>query len=121
MATPQTTYFGDVLTTGNTVMSGKLSVLGTSYFVSNLGTQNLSSIGQASTPFMSLYSANANVLTMNITSIEGNVGIGTVSGRGATLQVLGNFVGSNAVTATNVYVSLANTTTLNGLSIFSQN
>ena len=121
MATPQTTYFGDVLTTGNTVMSGKLSVLGTSYFVSNLGTQNLSSIGQASTPFMSLYSANANVLTMNITSIEGNVGIGTVSGRGATLQVLGNLVGSNAVTATNVYVSLANATTLNGLSIFSQN
>ena len=58
-----------------------------------------------------------NVGTANIFTIAGNVGVGTSTGGGATIRVLGNVYASNALVGT-IRSPLANTQTLNTSVIF---
>jgi len=70
-----TTYFGDVITTGNTILKQNLTVLGTSYFVSNIvGGQN---IGSPGSPFASLSATGSNTTTINAISISTSSKINT--------------------------------------------
>lgn len=119
---PTNTYFGDVLTTGNTTAQQNVTVQGAyAYFNSNLGskTDQVASIGGA-TPWQSVYLTGANVTTTNVTTIPGQIGIGTSTGIGATLQVQGNVYSTNAITVPNVFATNQNVTTLNTLAIFGQ-
>ncbi len=117
MSANTTTYWGDVLTIGNTTINQSLTVQGAqSIFIGNVGsTQNASG-------FQSFFGSNANVTTMNTLAIfgtTGQIGVGTSTNLGATLQVLGNAFGSNALSAPNVFAStFANILALNTASIF---
>ena len=119
--TPQTTYFGDVVTTGNTLISGTVAFQGTfANFGSNIGCVNqATSIGTSGVPFQSLYGTTANVANVAATTLS-NVGIGTTP-TGNALNVPGNLYASTSVGGTNVFVTLANTATLNVSSIFPKN
>jgi len=67
---------------------------------------------------------NVNVTTLNTVSIFGafgNVGIGTSTNLGASLQILGNLYVSNALVAQNVLTTNANVTTMNCQSIWASN
>ena len=114
MAANTVTYFGDVLTVGNTNVYQNFTSLGaSSIFTGNvIGTGNL-------TGFSAVYSSNLNVSTLNTASIFGPVGVGTTSS-GYSLDVFGNFWASNAMTAPVVRATTsANVAgTLNTASIF---
>ena len=119
---PVNTYFGDVLTTGNTILRQNLTVQGAfSYFGSNLGTKTdqTGAIGSG-TAWQSVYVTGSNATTMNLTSIPGPLGIATATGIGATVTVLGNVSVSNAISTTNIFVTNSNSTTLNTLAITGQ-
>lgn len=119
---PTNTYFGDVLITGNMTAQQNVTVQGAyAYFNSNLGTitNQTGNIGTTGTPWQSVYLTGANVTTTNVTTIPGQVGIGTSTGIGATLQVQGNVWTSNSLVTTNVLVTNANLTTMNVSSIVS--
>ena len=112
---PVNTYFGDVITTGNTTLKQNLIVQGAfSYFVSNLGTSTdqVGSIG-VGTAWNSVYVTGSNATTMNLTSISEPVGINTASGIGATVTVTGNVYTTNSIQSTNVIVTNSNSTSLN--------
>jgi len=112
-----TWYYGDVLTTGNTVMQQGLAVLGTTWTPNVLCTQVL---GAPSGPFGTLVVSNANVTTaMNVLSFGAGLAINVASARGATLNVLGNVTVSNAFSTGGILTSLVNTGTLNVLSVTS--
>ena len=117
---PINTYFGDVLTKGDTTARQNVTVQGTViYFNSNLGSNvdQGAFIGSSATPWNSVYLTGANTTTANLTSIPGQIGIGTSTGIGANVQVQGNVVASNTIVTTNVLVTNANTTTLNVTSV----
>ncbi len=117
MATPQTTYFGDLNVTGNTTMSGNLTVLGSfSYFTSNLGAgvDGQSTIG----PVGQIYVGEANTTILNVTAISNGIGIGTSANSGTALNVSGNLVASNAIQTPVVRVTTANATGANTTAIF---
>jgi len=116
MSTGPTWYYGDVLTTGNTVMQQGLTVLGTTWTPNVLCTQVL---GAPSAPFATLVASNANVTTMNVLSFGAGLGINVASARGATLNVLGNVTVSNALSAGAILTNLTNTGSLNVLSVAS--
>ena len=110
-----TTYFGDVVTTGNTLISGTASFQGGfNYFNSNIVGPG-STIGSSATPFGSLYGTTGNIGTLT-TSFVSNIGIGTTAA-GNALSVRGNLFGPTSIGATNVLVTLANTSILNVNSI----
>ena len=93
-----TTYFGDVTTTGNTILVQNLTVLGTqSYFASNI--QGSQGIGSAGAPFGPIRATSANTSTLNISSIQIGSGIdaNTVSA-------------SNAYQSMNIFATSSNTT-----------
>lgn len=120
--TPQTTYFGDVVTQGNTLIAGTLTEQGTfAYFKSNIGCVNQStSIGSATVPFGELYGTTANITSVTLTTIVSNVGIGTGVTANA-ISLLGNMYASDSVGAMNIFSPIINTSILNVLSIFTQN
>ena len=120
--TPQTTYFGDVVTQGNTLIAGTLTEQGTfAYFKSNIGCVNQStSIGSATVPFGELDGTTANITSVTLTTIVSNVGIGTGVTANA-ISLLGNMYASDSVGAMNIFSPIINTSILNVLSIFTQN
>ena len=120
--TPQTTYFGDVVTQGNTLIAGTLTEQGTfTYFKSNIGCVNQStSIGSATVPFGELDGTTANITSVTLTTIVSNVGIGTGVTANA-ISLLGNMYASDSVGAMNIFSPIINTSILNVLSIFTQN
>ena len=120
--TPQTTYFGDVVTTGNTLISGTAAFQGTfANFVSNIGCVNQStSIGSSGVPVGSLYGNTANIGNVTMTNFVSNIGIGTAP-TGNALNIPGNLYASTSVGAPNVFVTLANASALNVSSIFTKN
>lgn len=68
---PTVTNFGDVLTTGNTVLQGNLSVLNqTTWLTGNLlpNVAGTSNIGQSSSQFGSAYIQLVNAASMNVTT-----------------------------------------------------
>jgi hypothetical protein len=68
--------------------------------------------------------ANVNVTTLNTVSIfgaSGNVGIGTSTNLGASLQILGNLYVSNALVAQNVISTNVNVAVMNAQSIWASN
>ena len=118
MATPQTTYFGDLNVTGNTTLSGNLTVLGSfAYFVSNLipASDGQSTIG----PVGTVYVGGANTAPLNVTSISNGIGIGTSVNSGTALNVLGNLIASNALQTPLIRVTTANVGRANVTAIFS--
>ena len=120
MAANTVTYFGDVLTVGNTNVYQNFTSLGvSSIFTGNVlpaVTQTGNLVG-----FSAVYTSNLNVSTLNTASIfgtTGSVGVGTTSS-GYSLDVFGNFWASNAMTAPVVRATTsANVGTLNTTSIF---
>ena len=109
-----TYYFADVVTTGNTLISGTASFQGGfNYFNSNIVGSG--TIGSSATPFGSLYVRTGNIGNVTLTSFVSNVGIGTAATANA-LSVLGNLF-STSIGTTNVSVTLANASTLNVNSI----
>ena len=100
MSANTTTYFGDVLTVGNTTIQQNFSIQGAQsiYYGNVASTQN--AIG-----WQSFFAGNVNVTTMNTLSVTANVGIGTSTAIGATLQILGNLFASNALQTPNVFAS----------------
>jgi hypothetical protein len=91
-----TTYFGDVVTTGNTNLVQNLTSFGVySYFASNIvGGQN---IGSASVPFGFVYASNANTSVMNTGSISA-----------VTANVVGNVYASNTYQGGNIFSTRMN-------------
>lgn len=114
-STGPTWYYGDVLTTGNTVMQQGLAVLGTTWTPNVLSTQG---VGTGAAPFATLVVSNANVTVANVLSFASGLGINVSSARGATLNVLGNVTVSNALSS-NILSARVNTGTLNVLSVAS--
>jgi hypothetical protein len=126
---PTITNFGDVVTTGNTVLQGNLSVLNTSTILTGNLLPNVTAtanIGQLSAQFGSSYIQQMNAATLNITSqtyltnvsIASNLStplanITTLNAATviATTGFYGPVVGSNVVSASNVYSANALTTT----------
>ena len=109
---PDTTYFQDVLTTGDTILKQNLTVQGTwTYFVSNLGstTDQLAGIGSISAPVGNIFSGGSNLTTLNVPSIPAVIGINTSTGVGANLTVNGNTVASNAISTPSVFSTNVNT------------
>ena len=113
------TNFGDVVTTGNTTLQQNLVVQGaTTTLAGNLYTSSpFSTIGNATSKFLGLYSTSANLGQINTNSLYGTsgvIGISTtpVTG-GATLQVQGNVSASNSITAQNVFATTLNSSTSN--------
>ena len=109
---PDTTYFQDVLTTGDTILKQNLVVQGTwTYFVSNLGstTDQLAKIGSISAPVGNIFSGGSNLTTLNVPSIPAVIGINTSTGVGANLTVSGNTVASNAISTPSVFSTNVNT------------
>jgi hypothetical protein len=95
---------------GTTPPSGgaNLVVQGNIYASNAVTTTNVSTTG-------------LNTTTINALSIFGQsgfVGVGTNAPSGTALYVAGNIYASNALTTTNVSVTLANTTTMNAQGIF---
>lgn len=122
MAYPQTTYFGDVITTGNTNILGSLTTLG-SIYASNILANGTASIGSKTTPINNFSIKYSNITTINTTYISSIVGIGAQN-PSATLHVAGNVYITNAYTTSRIISSNAtlntlNTVLLNVVSIFS--
>jgi hypothetical protein len=104
-----TTYFGDVVTTGNTNLVQNLTALGAySYFASNIvGGQN---IGTVTTPFGFLYASSANTTSMNVGSIQ------------APAANFGNVFSSNAYQGGNLFavrVNVSGTANVTSLAVAS--
>ena len=91
-----TTYFGDVVTTGNTnIVQNFVSYGATSRFTSNiLGNQ---SIGTSGAPFGNVFVISSNNMTMNTSTIKAR-----------TVFLSGNVVASNAYQGGNLFTSLMN-------------
>ena len=117
MAANTTTYFGDVLTLGNTIVRQNFTSLGPwSYFTGNVNptTDGLSSIGT----FGNFYVNTSNSTTVNATSLVGftNLPIGGGTA-GANLTVQGTVWASNAIQTTNIVSLNVNTTSTNTTSL----
>ena len=120
MAANTVTYFGDVTTVGNTTLFQNLTSQG-NYSIFSGNVNPAVSLTSNLVGFSAVYSSNLNVATLNTTSIfgtAGSVGVGTTTS-GYSLDVFGNFFGSNAMTAPVVLATTsANIGTLNTASIF---
>jgi hypothetical protein len=91
-----TTYFGDVVTTGNTNIVQKLTSYGAaSYFPDVLGTQ---SIGSPVTPFGNVFANSANSLSMNTSTFQ------------VPTLLTGNVYASNAYQGGDLFTSDMNVT-----------
>lgn len=116
------TYFGDVTTVGNTVVSQNLTSQGNySIFSGNVNPAvNLgSNLGSASATFGQVFLTASNVSTMNATTIPGTVGVNVVTDLATGLLISGNAYVSNSISTQNVYApTSANVVTLNTGSIF---
>ena len=90
-----TTYFGDVVTTGNTnIVQNFVSYGATAWFTSNiLGNK---SIGSPSTPFGNVFTSRANNATFNTSTIQ------------ASTILSGNVVASNAYQGGNLFTTQMN-------------
>jgi hypothetical protein len=117
------TNFGDSNTTGNTILQQNLTVQGAfSTFSGNiLAGSALSTLGNSTNKFISVFATTANIPSVNVTGIFGTtgfVGINTTGG-GATLNVAGNVWVSNALSAPNVFATVSmNALTANTANIF---
>ena len=91
-----TTYFGDVVTTGNTnIIQNFVSYGATNKFTSNiLGAQ---SIGTTGTPFGNVFANSSNNTTMNTSTIQASI-----------IFSSGNVVASNAYQGSNIFATLMN-------------
>ena len=95
---------GGLIGVGTATPGASLHVVGNLYASNSVQTTNV------------LASGTANVPVMNVLAIYGlysNVGIGTSTNLGATLQVQGNIYASNGITAANYFVTSANIATIN--------
>ena len=122
---PTITNFGDVVTTGNTVLQGNLSVLNQSTFLTGNLLPNVagsSNLGQAGTPFgsswiTSMNATSLNVTSANISSLNVSSTINIAGANVATLNVSSLNVSSENVSSLNVsstaFISGANITTAN--------
>jgi hypothetical protein len=114
------TYFGDVTTVGNTTLFQNLTSQG-NYSIFSGNVMPAASLTSNLVGFSAVYTSNLNVATLNTVSIFGtvrSVGVGTTSS-GYSLDVRGNFFGSNALSASNVFATTsANVGALNTASIF---
>ena len=122
---PTITNFGDVVTTGNTVLQGNLSVLNQSTFLTGNLLPNVagsSNLGQAGTPFgsswiTSMNATSLNVTSANISSLNVSSTINIAGANVATLNVSSLNVSSENVSSLNVsstaFIAGANITTAN--------
>jgi len=107
---PVITNFGDVVTTGNTLLQGNLTVLNTSTTLSGNLLPNVSgssNLGQSTAQFGSAYVRTINALSLNVTT-QANISSLNVSGTAYFAN--SNLAISNVTTAN---VSTANVGTLN--------
>lgn len=113
-----TWYYGDVLTTGNTVVQQGLTVLGTTW-TPNVFASGVA-LGSASNTFGTLVVSNANVTVLNTLSFAAGLAVNVARALGASLNVLGNFVGTTSLATSNLIATLTtNASSLNVLSVAS--
>lgn len=113
-----TTYFGSVVTVGNTILNQNLSVQG-AYVILGGNTGPLvnqgSNIGTVAAPFSVVYTTSANVPSITLSTVTGTIGINTTNDGLTGVKVSGNTWTSNALTTPSIYASNANVLTLNTL------
>jgi hypothetical protein len=93
---------------GTTVAGATLQVRGNLFASNALTTTNI-------------FATNVNVSTTNTLAIygqSGQVGVGTSTSLGATLQIQGNLFASNALSTTNIFATNVNVSTTNTLAIY---
>lgn len=96
---PTTTYFGELVTTGNTTMSQNLTVQGSFILFSSNLVPAISGTGDigAGTPIANAWFTTANVTTTSVPSIRANIA-----------NFLPNLVVSNSITTHNVFATTIN-------------
>jgi hypothetical protein len=112
-----TWYYGDVLTTGNTVVQQGLTVLGTTWTPNVFGSGV--ALGSASNTFGTLVASNANVTTLNTLSFAAGLAINVAQARGASMNVLGNIVATQSLGSNLLATRINVAATLNVLSFAS--